>query len=164
VECFSLGALHIAFDHNVDQKEVFNKLFQAYDRLSSMHDFNILPQDTTKWMDLIRKRRTKMQETRVNMNFQLSNKPVDTCLKWITERFTSSFKEAVEDSFKLIKGPPCGYCFIALSGLSRNEATPSSTLEFALLIDVGFIAQILMFYVTHWFEVFSVIRVAVMFI
>ena len=113
------------------------KLVQVYDRVSSIYSLD-MKVERKKIEDGMNKRQKKLADTRKNIPNYIQNKAVDVAQGWIADRFSEILKEIVEEHVKALgKPPPVPYAIIQLGNLARREGTPSSRVEYAIVVEVS---------------------------
>ena len=63
-------------------------------------------------------------------------KKIDVALKWITDQYTTVIKNAITDAFALLGAAPCNYVILGLGPFSRNQCSPSTKVQYAILTAV----------------------------
>jgi len=120
----------------MERDEIHEKIIQAYNRLAFIYQQDLKLPNPSNFMDTVRKRKTKLQETRGNIDYTIKNKNIDQAMKWITDQFTNIFKNAITDTFSILPSRPCQYAILSLGPFTRSQCTPTSRLQYAILIAV----------------------------
>ncbi len=92
----------------------------------------------TAEMDKIQSYRSRLAKSREILSRKLdenSSLDMQETLKAITEFRIELTIDLISDCFALLGFPPCKYAFVSMGSMSRNETSPFSDLEFAIIID-----------------------------
>lgn len=145
---FALGALNkwISVVLQEGNLEEVSEIFKVKNKIQALicgseRDYLKLIGANFKWdrflyLNTNRSHRDFLTELRRQAHKQLTTEKYSS--KEIYEKIALSIKEFIrillEESIQLLGNPPCSYALVGLGSLAREEATPYSDFEFAILI------------------------------
>lgn len=130
------NAAYALYENEKDKENLLSLLFRSeklfLERSLNINDFLI-----KKFLKLetYLERREKLQSLRRKIHLNLEEKlPATLILKEFSQQIVKFLDEIAQSSFLVMGEPPCDFTFISLGSLSRQETSPYSDLEFAILI------------------------------
>eukprot|EP01094_Clydonella_sp_ATCC50884_P001172 TRINITY_DN10890_c0_g1_i2.p1 TRINITY_DN10890_c0_g1~~TRINITY_DN10890_c0_g1_i2.p1 ORF type:complete len:858 (-),score=279.00 TRINITY_DN10890_c0_g1_i2:28-2349(-) len=138
-------AIAVARKHEIYDEidPLFVKLTQAELRVCAIHNLHSHQIDSDKYVATQRKRQQELQNIRAN--YELKRKQMEgfALQAWLSNKIDTLLRSVCKDVFSFTGAPPLtSFAILLLGDYGRNEATPHSALELAIVISSTSLASL----------------------